>query len=288
MFGPVALSDSQFRWVVIAGAVVLGLGISTVRFCGSVSLPPKPAPPSGAVGGTSKELLTRSTGTSAVYQDFLAKDATTAGVAKPSYEDMTRKLAFRSDEARHVLEVGTAPIEVAGLRLSVVRANDTLALEIQNTTKADLGYFIKTTPTPASSECVRARPLPLDVMVIERGTKQTRVECVFREEMAIVVTKVETVELGPLPAFYLRQVPPALVGIEDRVSRGHIAPKTKEPCSPIVSQAVRTGLERGQIVWRDLADFYSRHRCQTYSFPLGYRALTADAERPIPVTASGM
>src|SRR6187551_1525886 len=95
MLESVSISDEQFRWAVIAGAVVLGLGISTVRFCGSVSLPPKPPPPSG-VSGTSRDLLSRSTGAPAVYQDFLARDASDAGVATPTYEDMGRKLSFRS------------------------------------------------------------------------------------------------------------------------------------------------------------------------------------------------
>ena len=287
MLESVAISDGQFRWGVIAGAVVLGLGISTVRFCGSVTLPPKPNPPTG-VSGTSTQTLTKAAGTSAVYQDFLAKDASAAGVSTPSYEEMTRKLAFRADDARHLLEVGAAPIDVAGLRLAAVIANDTLALEIKNTTNESLGYLIETTPTPNVADCMKARPLPLDVMVIEKGAKETRVECVYREGLAIAVTKVETVELNPLASHYLRQVPPALVGVDERVSRGHVPPKTKEPCSKIVSQAVRTGLERGEIAWRDLADFYSRHRCQTYSFPLGYRALTEDGQRQIPVTSSGM
>ena len=282
------ISDAQFRLGVIAGAIVLGLGIGSVRFCGSVSLPPKPPSPNGAVGGTSTQLLTKSTGAPAVYQDFLAHDATAAGVLTPAYEDMTKKLAFRADDVRHVLEVGEPPIEVAGLRLAAVYANDTLALEISNATKSTLGYFIKTSPTPNVADCNKARPLPLNVMVIEKGATETRVECVKRDGMAIAVTKVETVELSPLSAYYLRQVPPALVGIEDRVARGHVAAKTKEPCSPIVSQAVRTGLERGEIGWRDLADFYSRHRCQTYSFPLGYRAFTEDGQRQIPATGSGM
>jgi len=280
------ISDAQFRLGVIAGAVVLGLGISTVRFCGSVSLPPKPPMPS--VAGTSRDLLTKSTGAPAVYQDFLSRDSTAAGITTPDYEDMTRKLSFRSDDVRHVLEVGQPAIEVAGLRIAAVKANDTLAIEIQNTTDADLGYFIKTAVTPNVGDCGKARPLPFNAMVIDKGAKETRVECVFRDDLAIAVTKVETVETRPLAKYYLSQVPPTTVGVEERVAKGHVAPKTKEPCSPIVSQAVRTGLERGEIGWRDLADFYSRHRCQTYSFPLGYRAFTEDGQRPIPANSSGM
>ena len=281
------ISDAHFKLGVIAGAIVLGLGIGTVRFCGSVSLAPKPPAPSG-VSGTSRDLMTKSSVAPAVYQDFLAKDSSTAGVLTPTYEEMTRKLSFRSDDARHVLEVGQPAIELAGLRLSAVYANDTLALEIVNATKTDLGYFIKTQPAPNLADCNRARPLPYNAMVIDKGAKEIRVECVMREGMAIAVTKVETVEVSPLSAFYLRQVPPALVGVEDRVARGHVAPKSREPCSPILSQAARTGFERGEIGWRDLADFYSRHRCQTYSFPLGYRAFTEDGQRQIPTTGTGM
>lgn len=280
------ISDAQFRIGVIAGAVVLGLGIGMVRFCGSVSLPPKPAPPAG-VQGTSRDLLTRSTVAPAVYQDFIFKDAAAAGIVAPSYEDMTRKLSFRSDDARHSLEIGQS-IEVAGLRLSAVQANDTIALEIVNTTKTDLAYTVQSATTPKIANCAKARPLPFNAVVIEKGAKETRVECVMREGIAIAVSKVETVELSPLAKYYLQQVPPALLGVDERSTRGHLAPKTKEPCSPMVSQAVRTGLERGEIVWRDLADFYSRHRCQTYSFPLGYRAFTEDAQRQIPATGTGM
>ena len=280
-------SDGQFRLGVVAAAIVLGLGIGTVRFCGSVSLAPKPSPPAN-VSAPTRDLLSKTSGSPAVYQDFLSKDASSAGVITPTYEEMTRKLSFRSDDARHLLEVGQPPIDLAGLRLSAVYANDTLALEIVNTTKSDLGYYIKSTTTPNVADCKRARPLPFNAMVIDKGAKETRVECVKREGMAIAVTKVETVEVSPLSAYYLRQVPPALVGIEDRVARGHEAPKTKEPCSPIQSQAARTGFERGEIGWRDLADFYSRHRCQTYSFPLGYRAFTEDGQRQVPAASSGM
>jgi hypothetical protein len=287
LLGVPTISDAQFRIGVIAGAIVLGLSIGTVRFCGSVSLPPKPAPP-GGVQGTTRDLLTKSTVAPAVYQDFIFKDSSAAGIVAPSYEDMTRKLSFRSDDARHLLEIGQPPIELAGLRVSAVQANETIALEIVNATKTDLAYFIQTTTTPKVANCAKARPLPFNAVVIEKGAQETRVECVMREGLAITVTKVETVELSPLAKHYLQQVPPALLGVDDRTARGHLAPKTKESCSPMVSQAVRTGLERGEIDWRDLADFYSRHRCQTYSFPLGYRAFTEDGQRQIPAVQTGM
>ena len=92
----------------------------------------------------------------------------------------------------------------------------------------------------------------------------------------------ETVEVSPLSAWYLSQLPPQVVGIEARIARGHRGVEAREKCSPLVSAVVRAGLDRGDIGWRDLVDFYSRHRCQTYQFPSHYRALKSDGERAMP------
>jgi hypothetical protein len=102
--------------------------------------------------------------------------------------------------------------------------------------------------------------------------------------MSIIVTKVETIELPPLSAWYVAQVPPQVVGVEDRIARGHRGVDAKEKCSSVVSQVVRTGLDRGDIGWRDLVDFYARHRCQTYQFPSNYRAFKSDGERAVPAS----
>ena len=52
-------------------------------------------------------------------------------------------------------------------------------------------------------------------------------------------------------------------------------------------EAVRAGLERGEIGWRDLVDFYARHRCQTYQFPISYRAFSAEGAMRLPVADAG-
>lgn len=275
-----AISDAQFKLGVLGAALLLVASISAVRFCGSVSLPPKPEAPPPPTNAASS--MDEANASPAVYQDFLAKDAAIAGVRAPTYKDMTRKLLYRIDEGRHVLEVGDAPIEKAGLRLQAARNGDAITLEIHNTTKADLGYHVVTEPTPNVVGCTSVAPLTFDAMVIARGQREIRVECAFRGNVAIVVKRVETVELSPLSAWYLGQVPPRQVGIDDRVARGHRRPKTSDRCISLVSQAVRTGIENGEIGWRDLVDFYARHRCQTYPFPASYRALTSDGQRQIP------
>ena len=281
-----AISDAQFRLGVVGAAIVLVLVMTFMRFCGSVDIPAKPAPPGPT--GSQSQLLGKGAATPAVYQEFLARDATSAGVRTPSIEDMSRKFPYRGDDARHVLEVGQPAIEIAGVRLEAARDGNTLVLDITNLTTSDLAYAVVSSPTPSLSGCTSAPPVLFNAMVIAKGKTERRVECVWRQGMALAITRVETLEVSPLSAWYLSLVPPRLVGVEDRIARGHQPPESSEKCSTVVSQAVRSGLESGQIGWRDLVDFYARHRCLTYRFPSSYRAFRSDNERQIPDTASGM
>jgi hypothetical protein len=283
----VAITEGQFRASVIAGGIALALGVAAVRFCGGVSLPPRLASAPIPVTGTSEDLLSVSAASPAMYLDLLARDAAAAGLPRPTIEEMSRKLPYRMDEGRHVLEVGQRPIEVAGLKLSAVRAGDALGLEIRNATRTDLAYRVSSAPVPGAEGCDAARPLPLNTMVVGADQRETRVECVWREGLAIAVTRVETVELSPLSARYVSQVPPTVVGLDARIARGHRVELAGERCTSIVPQALRIGLERGEIGWRDLIDFYARHPCHTYQFPITYRAFTTDGARRLPVTAQG-
>jgi hypothetical protein len=278
----VAISDAQFKAGVFGAAGVLVLGITVVRFCGSVSLPEKPAAQAAQPTGTREQLADQTNASPVVYQDYLSKDASAAALRVPSLEDMQRKLLFRIDESRQVLEVGQDAITTAGLKLAVRRQDNTIVLDIENTTNSDLAYHVVTEPTPKIAGCNSVTPIEHNAIVIAKEEKQTRVECSWHSGMAIAVTLVETAEVLPLSAWYLNQIPPAQVGIDDRVARGHRVPKGAERCISLSSQAVRSGLENGEIRWRDLVDFYARHRCQTYPFPASYRALTVDGQRRIP------
>jgi len=286
MVKSVSITDTQFRVGVGLAGIALVAGIAAVRFCGSVSLPAKPPPPTSP-SGTSSELLTRSAASPAVYQDFIAKDAAAAGVRTPTLEELSRKLPYRVDEARHVLVVGQSPIEVAGVRLRAVHIADTLALEVANTTESDIAYDVVSAPIPAAG-CNNAPVQPFNAMTIAREHSETRVECFWRDGIALAVTRVETVEVSALSAWYLDHVPPSVVGLPPRIARGHQVAAITERCSFALPQAVRSGLERGEIGWRDLVDFYARHRCQTYQFTLSYRAFNSDNERSVPAAPAGM
>lgn len=287
MVKSVSISDTHFRiGVGAAGAALVAL-LSTLRFCGAVSLPDKPPPPAAATRGTSIQLFTRSQASPTVYLDFLSHDAAVAGVPAPSLAQMVRKLLDHVDRERHVLEVGAEPLEVAGVRLRAVRVEEGLALEITNTTGAAIAYDVETQPVPMAG-CEAARPLSFNAMTIAKDHSETRLECAWRDGMALAVTHVETIEVPALSAWYLDHVPPSQVGIEPRIARGHRGTTAGLRCAFAMPQAVRSGLERGEIRWRDLVDFYARHRCETYQFPLSYRAFSADGERDVPAVSAGM
>lgn len=280
MLESVSISDAQFRIGVVGAAVLLAAGITVVRFCGSVSLPPKPEAPNLS-RATGTALADENNSLATVYADYLAKDAATAGVKAPSYEEMSKKLVHRGDEGRHVLEIGAPAVTLAGLELALQRSGDAIVLDIHNTTQATLAYLVVTEPIP-NAGCTNVEPLPINALVIEPGQHEVRVECAWRPNIALAVKRVETIELAPLSAWYLMQVSPATLGIEPRIARAHRKPKGGERCISLVSQVVRAALESGEIGWRDLADFYARHRCQTYPFPASYRALRVDGERRLP------
>jgi hypothetical protein len=69
-------------------------------------------------------------------QDFVARDAAEAGERAPTLDELSRKVPYRIDDARHVLEVGRPALELADVRLRMIHLEDGLedglALEIAN------------------------------------------------------------------------------------------------------------------------------------------------------------
>jgi hypothetical protein len=176
---------------------------------------------------------------------------------------------------------------MAGLGLRVERFGESFVLHVENRVASEIAYEVTSQATPNSAACNTVQPLPFDAMVIGKDGSETRTECAWSDGIALVITKVETLELSPLSAYYVRHVPPSVVGVDRRFVRGHRGIDTREPCPQLVSQAVRAGMERGQIGWRDLIDFYARHRCQTYQFPSRYRAFKSDREHSLPALDAG-
>jgi hypothetical protein len=279
----VPISDANYRLAVGAGGAALVVLLGYIQFCGSVSVPPKPPPPAGP-SGTARELVARATGQLPLYEQGLREDAHNADVALPSVHDMSRKLAYRGDDVTHVLVVGQ-PLEVAGLKLTLQAAADSLQLVIASQVQVPVAYRVDT-ETSMGSICNSAQTVPFDAMVLQPGRSETRTECIYRPDVTTKVTHVETVELSPLSAYYIEQLPPRLVGIDERIARGHHP--LNPTCSSALPEQVRSGIESNQIKWRDLIDFYARHSCERYLFPAQYRAFTKDDEIPLPAVDSRM
>jgi hypothetical protein len=171
--------------------------------------------------------------------------------------------------------------------MRVERTRDAIILVIENLLDSDIAYQIASTPSTGTGSCGSVAALPFNATVIAKGGSERRTECAWRDGMSIIINKVETIEINSLSAWYLSQVPPSVMGIDARVTRGHRGVKGSDACSSVVPQVVRTGLERGEIGWRDLADFYARHRCQTYVFHPSYRAFKSDGALAIPAVPGG-
>jgi hypothetical protein len=275
---------SALRIGTAAGAVGLVLAISALRFCGAVSLPPKSAAPSESLA-TSQETLRKATQTEETWLSFVDKDAAAAGVPAPSREAMYRKLVSRDDEGRRALVPGATPVDAAGLRLSAVAEGRTLSLVIENTTDRDLAYHVVTKVQGES--CMQHEVYAHNAQVIAPGGREQRAECAYRDGLALTLEHVETLELLPLQAYYVSRVPPIALGSDARLARGHepVLPGGHTMCSFTTSQALRAAVESGEVAWRDLVDFYARHRCDTYRFPLGYRAFKENGEVALPAVA---
>ena len=271
------IPDQTFRIGVLAASTAGVALIGFLRFCGSVSLPPKSSPPA-APTGTARQLVTRASAQTPMYEQYLREDAETAMVNVPTLDEMARKLPSRLDDSTHVLQIGT-PIEIVGLRLRLDATADTLTLRIDNLSSSPVAYRVDTDPG-IGNECNSARPLPFDAMVIEKGGSETRVECIKRADVTLRVRHAEAIDLNPLEAYYVDHVSPIMLGLEDRITRGHSS--TGQMCSASVSQSVRSGIENKEISWRDLVDFYARHSCARYHFPTSYRAFKDDGERALP------
>jgi hypothetical protein len=90
-------------------------------------------------------------------------------------------------------------------------------------------------------------------------------------------------ELPRLSYFYVSRLFPSHIGLEGQSTRGHVAP-AGNICTNIPEQAIRRGIERGEVSWRDVVDFYARHSCERYIFPVGYRAFTRTGAYQLPVS----
>jgi hypothetical protein len=279
--------DIRFRVLAAGGALALFAVILWLRFREAPApppLPPRPAP-------VRREALREMEFSRNVYEAGVLEDAAQFGTtASPG--DLGALLAHQTETLKTNLEPGGAPVDVARLRLSAkIVTLDTasgagtipiehIVLRIENLTEAPLAYRVE---TQAARECGQKADLAHDAIAIAPRGAIERTECMSHSRGDLVAVRlVETLALPSLSFFYVSMLYPPHVGGDARSTRGHRPPKG-EICHNIPEQAIRQGLDRGQTTWRDVVDFYARHNCQRYMFPLGYRAFTKSGERSLPV-----
>ena len=103
--------------------------------------------------------------------------------------------------------------------------------------------------------------------------KQTtvRTECLYRKDAQIDITRIEVIELPPLSAYYVSRVPPNSTLYDPRTSAGHTPPRGTMCPQTFSWRDIKEGIEKKELGWRDVMDFYARHNCTEYSFFKSYR-----------------
>jgi hypothetical protein len=277
--------------VAVGALVVLAIGVFA-RFDYTVALPQKPPPPPPPDTSALRRMDFENP---EVYKGYLERDSATYGVDRTSPDELEQPFAYEQSAEPHELGPGDS-FDTGMLRLSVrvekleVRsrtgksATEHLVLRIENRRQHPVAYHVVTKLNGGSDEtCNKKGSLTHNAIAIPAGGSVERSECFFRSRMTLVVKQVEAMELPPLSYFYVSRLFPPHIGLLDRTAAGHKIP-VGEPCATVPQQAILLGMEKGTVSWRDVIDFYARHRCETYDFVLGYRAFTAKDQYKLPVS----
>jgi hypothetical protein len=248
--------------------------------------PPRPPPPPEV---TMNSVLKYS---QPVYHALIETDARTFKVPVPSLEELGRpNRYFEELKSRHRLKT-KGSIETPHLRLAMAVgkrtammegqsfAVDHLLLRIENRSEKFLAYRVETSVTD-KNKCSSKGDLAHNALVLEPHQTIERSECLYRADENIDVLHAEVIELQPLEAHYVSRLPANPTLYDPRTSAGHV-PLAGGLCPQTFSwREIQEGIEKKQIGWKDVVDFYARHNCDEYSFFKSYRYRTAASE-PLP------
>ncbi len=289
------MEDPVYRVGVGVGVLVFMIVVLNFRFGYAFELP-EPPPSTSEMYAQKEQPTTEDAIAAGVpaprpaqYERYLQQDSQKYGIlpaASPG--SMSRVFEYAKDETTRQLVPGET-VDVLGLRLTV-RLSDLpntafrqMELKIENLKSKTLAYRIETEPTVTAKACYRKRDLGHNAVAIRARATEIRSECVYMDGWTLTIKKVETMELNELGFAYVSAVPPARLAIDSRTSRGHRPPHEQTRlCNVVHSATVEQAMERKEVEWRDLVDFYARHRCESYAFPSNYRALTENGKITLP------
>lgn len=248
--------------------------------------PPQPPPPPEV---TMNSVLKYS---QPVYLALVETDARAYKVPVPTLEDLGRpNRYFEELKTRQRLKT-KGQLETPHLRLSMAvgkrRASlegqsfavDHIVLRIENRSEKYLAYRVETTVAD-KHKCSSKGDVAHNAIVLEPRQTLERTECLYRADPYVDVTRAEVIELSALEALYVSRLPANPILYEARTSSGH-TPLAGNLCPQTFSwREIQEGIEKRQIGWKDVIDFYARHNCDEYSFFKGYRYRSAAAD-PLP------
>jgi hypothetical protein len=285
-------NEPRYKMAVSGGGVVLFVLLLFTTFTHELTVPRKPSRPKVSVASAERfsESVDR---TPAIWRNYLERDAQKYGVDAPDPDSMKEPFRYRADDKGWLLVPGKDgnSVEVAGLRLTVSKRDmrgsnkKLMVLSIENTTDVALAYKIDTRPSRGTQACQQKEDLTHNAMAVAAGDAELRSECIFRRGWKLKIKKVETVELPPVSYHYVSRLAASQVGYERRVVRGHKPPRGAT-CQLVLPAILAKGIESGEIPWRDVVDFYARHRCETYTFPDSYKAIQRAGEVELPAAGA--
>ena len=227
------------------------------------------------------------------YESVIQQDAKRFGIAPVTVEEMARKWSHRVDSTPYTLRPkrGSSIVESAGLKLQVltkkarVSGRKQLVLRIENLSQEHLAYRIDTGQGRGTRICRGRQVLAHNATAIAPGEVILRNECVYaRNWKSLEIHRVETMTLNRLGYHYVSGLRPRSIGLDKRATRGHTPGERIRLCDMNKSAAFDRAFRQKEVQWADIIDFFSRHSCHDYRFPLTYRAFASDGEKPLPVT----
>ena len=280
------VSNKQYTIVVFGVAIVAMMFVTRLRYCGDFTLPAKPSKPTATVVN-GQDIADRIELSSDAYRGYIKRDAEAFGIPAVVEQQMAAAFPYQMDQERHVLAPGDS-IEVAGIKLThtvdVVKGSSAkqMMLTIENLGHKPIGYRVQTRTSSGEGACARTKQVRHNALAIPASGTVTRSECLYRKDRTLEITQVETIELPELGFLYLSSMDPRNFALAPRTLGMHVVPLDTMACRVPQAATLRKAIESGKVSWRDQADFYARHRCQTYSMPATYTAFQQDGEHSLP------
>lgn len=235
--------------------------------------PPRPAPPP-----TERELVTNYRFKETFFHAVIDEDSAKFKIPKITLEDLRKPNVYRSEfNGAQRLGVGrtlvTKSLSLKALKQRLwigqegqsLRATH-LVLQLTNKTDRHLAYRVA---TRSSGSCRGKGHLPHNAIAIAPGESIERTECLLRAANT-QIEQVEVMELTPLGYHYASRLDPERLQYDSRTSGGHDY-AGHAPCRMIPWRQIRSAIKQEEARWYDVIDFYARHNCDEYTFPVGYR-----------------